>query len=194
MEMIKVSEIVKGETTHPNWSSGSVYPLESFDEGDKTVVKYVMNKTINNRSYSRKFPKEIKLTLKLCWVLGFLRGEGFNGLGKSTYHRFGVTNKNPKLVNFVLNELDFCGLLIKNNLPDNSIEIMHFSGKKEEVIKYWSSSLNVPVYKIKIKHYRHQFEKSKYGVCHVYLTDVLLRRIVDILHEKIIEKNSEGRI
>lgn len=188
MESIKISELVCGKRTHPNWSTGSTYPLESFREGNETIVKYVMTKTITKKVYTRRFPNEIKLTSSFCWILGFLKGEGFNGLGKSTYHRFGVTNKDSALINFVLDELNKSGLLSKNSLPDNSIEIMHFSGDKKSVVNYWKRHLDLPASKIKVKSYKHQFKKSEYGVCHVYLTDVLLRRIVDLVHEEIIRK------
>ena len=51
------------------------------------------------------------------------------------------------------------------------------------VINYWSKKLNLPTSKVKC------FEKEKrtkdYCVCHIYLSDILLRRIIDLIIEHI---------
>ena len=184
MKIVKIADLVSGEYTYPNWSSGSVYPLESYDEGDETIVKYTVTNTIMRRPYSRRFPKEILLTTKLCWALGFLKGEGMNSRNPSSYHRFGVTNKDSKLINFVLDELFKSGLLKKENIPDKSFQILHCSADLREVQIYWAKKLGVPKSKIRPYDNKHIFKKSKYGICHFYITDVLLRRIVDLVHEK----------
>lgn len=186
-ETIKICEIISGKETYPNWSTGTTYPLKFELDEDEIIIYYIMTKTIMNKVYSRKFPKEIKLTPSFCWALGFIKGEGMNSLNKSSYHRFGVTNKNPKLISYVLEELDKSNLLKKEKIPDRSFQILHWFSTPREVVNYWSNKLNVPKEKINPYNDKNSLKRTKFGTCHFYITDVLLRRIIDIISEKIFD-------
>ncbi len=70
-----------------------------------------------------------------------------------------------------------------NILPHGSCHIIH-SFDSTNALNYWGKHLNLE--KLKFKIINDHYNNSKFGVCHVYLSDVLLRRVVDELNEYII--------
>ena len=178
---IKINELVEGRLTYPNWTTNSTYPLKTKDYGEDIIIYY---KTKGNRKISRFFPKEINLTHRLSYVFGLLKGEGSTSLGKSNYRRFTITNADYRIINLILEELDKNNLFKKSNLIDKSIHLLHHTELKNKVIDYWSKKLNLP--KRKFKCFDDKSKTSPFGVCHVYISDVLLRRIIDLIHDEFI--------
>ncbi|MBT3984861.1 hypothetical protein HOD38_02955 [archaeon] len=181
MVNIILKKIVKNKKTYPSWSTGSTYFLESKEKEENIEIYY---KTKSNRKISRIFPKKLNLTPKLAYALGFIKGEGANALGKSNYRRFTLTNADPKIMLFVLKELDKNNLLKISNLKREAIHLLHHNKSDSEVINYWSRNLNLP--KKLFKCFEDKNKTSDYGVCHVYVSDVLLRRVIDLIHEKFL--------
>ncbi|MBU0980924.1 MAG: hypothetical protein KJ709_09045, partial [Nanoarchaeota archaeon] len=177
---INIQKLVKGKYTYPSWSTNSTYQLRSRICGNEIEVYYI---TKSNRKISRIFPKHISISHRLSYVLGFLKGEGSNSLGKSNYRRFTITNTDPEIMKFVLMELDRNDLFHTIDLIDKSVHLLHFTLPYKKVIEYWSNKLNLN--KNKFKCFHDEKRTSPYGVCHIYISDVLLRRIVDLIHEKI---------
>ena len=178
---INIKKLVNGEYTYPNWSTSSRYSLRTKNQGKDIEVYYI---TKSNRKISRLFPKYINLSVELSYVLGLLMGEGSNSLGKSNYRRFTITNSNPKVIDVVLEELDKNSIYKKSDLIDKSIHLLHHTKNESAVIKYWSTKLKLP--KNKFKCFNDENKTSPFGVCHVYISDVLLRRVIDLIHNKFL--------
>ena len=183
---INLKEIIKNKKTYPNWTTSTEYELCS-EELDKNLINiyYIINKGVQ-RKIQRTFPKIISIDPQFTLAAGLIKGEGSNSLGKSSYRRFTFTNSNPEIINFVLSELEKKDLFRKKLLIDKSIHLIHTTKKEKEVIKYWSKRLNLP--KSKFKCFDDKMKTSDYGVCHIYISDVLLRRVIDLIIEKIINQ------
>jgi len=179
MIKINILKIIEGKKTYPSWSTGRTYSLQTKDLGDKIVIYY---KIENGRIIKRTFPKILNLTPKLSYALGILEGEGATALGKSNYRRFTMTNSDPKVINIVLNELEKHGLFSKNDLKVNNVQIVHYTDSEKEVFDYWSKQLRIPV--TKFKSFDMEKKTTKKGVCHIYVSDVLLRRVIDLIKEE----------
>jgi hypothetical protein len=182
---IEIQEIIKGKYTYPNWSTSTSYALKCKEVNDRIVCVYYITKS--NKKVSRNFPKNIILTPKLTFILGLIKGEGANALGKSNYRRFTFTNSDWELIDNVLNLLDENKFFLKEKLPGRSLQLIHFIGKEKEVIDFWSKKLKLP--RSKFKCFNDKRKTTKYGVCHIYISDVLLRRIIDLIIETILIKN-----
>ena len=176
---IKIKNLIKGKKTYPNWSTKLTYDLKSKDKDGNVLVYY---KTKQNKIFSRLCPSEINLTPKLCYVLGFLKGEGSTSLGSSNYRRFTITNSDSTIIYQVLQELEKSKLFKKEKIIRKSIHLLHFQESKEKVINYWSRKLKLP--KDKFKCFNDERKTSLFGVCHIYISDVLLRRVIDLIHEE----------
>ncbi|MFH1134162.1 MAG: hypothetical protein V1735_06760 [Nanoarchaeota archaeon] len=179
---LSINRLIKGKKTYPTWSTESCHRLavENYNQG--VIVFYF---TKGKRKISRRFPKNIALSPKFCYALGFLKGEGSNSLGKSNYRRFTITNSDPVILSFVLNELGKNQLFQPDDLIDKSVHLIHFTKSPSEVIAYWSNMLSIP--KKKFVCFYDKKRTSPFGVCHIYISDVLLRRVVDLFHEKMIK-------
>ena len=136
---------------------------------------------------SRIFPKTLTLTPLFIYALGILVGEGATALGKSNYRRFTVTNSDYRIIKVVLDQLEQNDLFQKRDLIDKSLHLLHFTKSNDEVIRYWSKSLGLP--KSRFKCFDMERKTKPYGVCHVYISDVLLRRVIDLIHEFIFKKS-----
>lgn len=188
MAVISIKKVLKGTLTYPSWSTKSQYLLQ-FENIDKEKIKayYIITKGPIKRKIQNIFPKKIKLDPGFCWMLGFIKGEGMNSTRGKSYYRFLITNKNPSLINKVLEELEKSKLFSKKDLSPKSIHILHSNGPKKIVEKYWSQQLNMSRSLINIgKNEKNPLKKSKYEVCHVYISNVLLRLLIDKLNERII--------
>jgi len=176
---INIKKLVEGRKTYPTWTTNSSYIIKTQDIGNNILVYYI---TKSNRKISRVFPNEINLTPKLSYVLGLIKGEGSTSLGKSNYRRFTLTNSNPRIINLIFKELDKNNLFKKSDLINKSVHLLHYIKSKDEVIDYWSKKLNLS--KNKFKCFDDKTKTSLFGVCHVYISDVLLRRVIDIIHDE----------
>ncbi len=185
MISISVQEIINNKQTYPSWTTNSTYPIECKNLGNETLVYYVIK---GNRKISRIFPKNIELSPRLSYALGFLKGEGSTSLGKSNYRRLTITNSIPEIIKLVIDELDKNDLFSKEKIIDKSISILHHTLPDEEVIDFWSKQLQL--YKSKFRCYDDKSKTSQHGVCHVYISDVLLRRVIDLMHDYFNNANS----
>jgi len=184
---INLSELITDKRTYPNWSTGTTYLLKFEDLGNKILIYYISGKTIMKKRYSKIFNKYIELTPGLCWALGFYKGDGLNSINGYSYHQFSITNKNPKMLNKVIKELDRAKLITRDKYPDRCFQIMNSNGNKKEIVKYWSKHLGFEPDKFLVKRYKHELRKSYFGICHITIGDVFLRRIIDLLNEFIIK-------
>ena len=176
---INIEKLVQGSNTYPSWTTNSVYPLKAQSNEKNTLIYY---KVCSGRIVSRTFPKEIDLSPNFCYVLGLLKGEGSTSLGKSNYRRLTITNSDPEIINAVLDELDKSNFFKKSDIINKSVHLLHFTKPKEDVINYWSKSLRLS--KTRFKCFNSKTKTSEYGVCHVYISNVLLRRVIDLIQTK----------
>jgi len=135
---------------------------------------------------SKIFPRHIKLTPGLCWALGFFKAEGLSSIKSKCYYRFNITNKNPIHLKKVLDELNKAGLLTKPQIKGKCFQIHHFANHPEQARKYWADKLNFPVDMFSAQDYNHNLKREGNGVCHFDISAVLLRRILDLINDKII--------
>ena len=96
-----------------------------------------------------------------------------------------MTNADYQIIKIVLEELDKNNIFKKSSLIDKSIHLLHYTESKNKVVDYWSKKLNLP--KRKFKCFDDKSKTSPFGVCHVYISDVLLRRIIDLIHDEFIK-------
>jgi hypothetical protein len=178
MNSIKIKELVNGKETYPSWSTNSTYSIYTKELGNQIEVYYYIK---GNRKISRIFPNEIILNPRFCYCLGFLKGEGPTSLGKSNYRRVTITNTNPEILNLVFEELENSNLFLKSQIIKHSISLLHHTKTDQEVINYWSKKLTLP--KNKFRCYDDKSKTSDFGVCHIYISDVLLRRVIDLIHD-----------
>ncbi|MFH1409497.1 MAG: hypothetical protein ABIH34_06305 [Nanoarchaeota archaeon] len=178
---INIKELIKGNKTYPTWSTGSCHQLYATNEKQNTIKIFYTTKS--KRIISRVFPKKLTLSPEFCYVLGFLKGEGSNSLGKSNYRRFTITKSDPDIMKFVLKILEKNKLLSLSRLINKSCHLIHFKLTEKKVIEYWSEKLKLPEEKFKC--FEDKNKTSLFGVCHIYISDVLLRRVVDLIQEKI---------
>jgi len=184
---IDLMDLLKEEYTYPNWSSGMKYKLETEIINEEEIyVFYYSTKTIMKKRFQRKFPRYIYLTPGFCWGLGFFKGEGLNSIRGTSYRRFIITNKSPTCLNKFLDELNNSKLLLKSAIKGKCFQIHHFLNSADEVVNYWSNKLNFPKKMFSPLNYDDGFKKEGNGVCHFDKGDVLLRRIFDIINNKII--------
>jgi hypothetical protein len=180
---IITEELIKGKKTYPTWTTNSKYPLCSKKLNNKEVlIYYIVDKGIK-RKIERKFPAIIDCDPSFCWIISLIKGEGSNSLGKSSYRRFTITNKDPIVIKKIIKELEEKKLFHSEQLSPKSCHLLHFTGKEEQVISYWSRKLELS--RDKFKCFSAEKRTSIYGVCHIYLSDALLRRIIDLTNDKI---------
>ncbi|MBI2144594.1 hypothetical protein HYU17_05620 [Candidatus Woesearchaeota archaeon] len=174
---IDLGKLVDGIKTYPSWTTGRQYPLciQAIDNEHIEIFYQIAGPV--KRKISRQFPRELKLRSRFIWALGFLKGEGSNALGKSNYRRFTITNTNPEFLRIVLDELESMHLFQRENLSNTGVNVLHAKEAESTVRAFWSRELCIPVEKI--RYYGDKVKTSKNGVCHIYISDVLLRRVVD---------------
>lgn len=180
---IHIKELIKNKCSYPSWTTSSSYPLKYKEFNNECQIYYM---TKSNKKITRTFPKIIKLTPILAYVFGFLKGEGPTSLGKSNYRRLTITNTDPIIMGLTLKELEKAGLFRTAQLTKNSSHIMHHTKTDLESTQFWSDKIKLP--KSKFKCFKAKPGRNPFGVCHIYISDVLLRRIIDLIHEKICNK------
>jgi hypothetical protein len=90
------------------------------------------------------------------------------------------------MISMTLSESDNSNLFKKSSLIDKSIHIMHHTKPNEEAVKYWSDMLRLPLAIFKC--FKAKPGRNPFGVCHVYISNVLLRKVIDMIHEEIFLK------
>ncbi|MFH1649644.1 MAG: hypothetical protein ABIA93_03780 [Candidatus Woesearchaeota archaeon] len=173
---IELAELLNDLNTYPSWTTGNEYPLQVRQVGDYIEVFYT---TSQGKTFTRAFPAKIELSNCLAFSLGLIKGEGANAKGKSNYRRFHFTNANPMLISHVLRNLEKSGLLEISSIKAGAFHLLHFKDKESAVVTWWAKQLSLS------PNYFRCFESEKRttskGVCHLYISDVLLRRVVDAL-------------
>lgn len=181
-QTVELKDLVEGKLTYASWSTSNSYLLKCKELDEQNVLVFYITKS--NKTFSRKFPRLVSITPKFACVLGLIKGEGANALGKSNYRRFTFTNSDCELVKQVLDTLSENKFLLKENLRKKSIYLMHFQNEESAVIGHWSKKLDLPVSKFRCIE---TTDKTRdYGICHVYISDVLLRRVIDIMIDFIL--------
>jgi ribosomal protein L22 len=181
-QIVQLKALIDGKFTYTSWSTNSSYMLKSKGLDNQNILVYYITKS--NKVFSREFPKFISITPKFACILGLIKGEGANALGKSNYRRFTFTNSDCELVKKVLDTLIENKLLMRENLKEKSIYIMHYQKEESTVLKHWSRKLEFPLSKFRCIE---TVDKTRdYGICHVYVSDVLLRRVIDIMIDSIL--------
>lgn len=180
-DIIEIKKIIKNKFTYPSWTNNNSYPLKYSEmHADQIEVYY---RTVQNKKYSRMFPNNILLSPKNSFILGLIKGEGANALGKSNYRRFTFTNSDWYLIKIVLDFLEKNGFLDLNKISNKSFHILHHRKSNTKAIKYWSEKLNIS--KKFFVCFSDKNLTSNFGVCHFYHSDVLLRRIIDLIIDTI---------
>jgi hypothetical protein len=185
---MKISRLIEDKFTYPNWNSNAAYPLQAKESKSNIEVYYIVK---GNRKVGRQFPKEIDISSSFSYALGLLKGEGSNSLGKSNYRRFTITNSDPRVIRFLVKQLESAGLLSISELKEGSFHLLHHTATDNEAIEYWSKPLNLP--ESFFKCFDDKTKTTPYGVCHVYLSDVLLRRVIDLLHELVMNASTNHK-
>jgi hypothetical protein len=185
MEEVAISKLIEGKKTYPSWTTGRVYPLKTRTINDKCLVYYEPKGRVKRR-IERVFPEKIALSSRFIWTLGFLKGEGSNALGKSNYRRFTITNTDARCLKIVIAELEKSELWKKEQLSNTGVNILHAKKDELETREFWAKGLAIPLEKI--KYYKTSERTSEFGVCHIYISDVLLRRVFDEINEFVMRK------
>jgi len=182
MKTLDLAKILNGRRTYPAWSSGKTCPLEI--EFDSNKVKITYERRNGGRRPRATYPRFIKFTPNLVWVIGFLKGEGSQSKGKSAYRRFTVTNNDPQALRFVIRTLKETGFV--DELPDGCIKIGRSDPNRDgELLSYWSRELGVPKSKFYFPPKPDSVKRAKFGTCHLYVSDVLLRLTIDAIAEHV---------
>lgn len=184
---IDLCKLVDGIKTYPSWTTSRQYSLGVQTIDDEHIKIFYQIAGPIKRKISRQFPRKLKLNPRFIWALGFLKGEGSNSLGKSNYRRFTITNTNPEFLRIVLDELESMHLFRRENISNTGVNVLHAKEAESIVRAFWSAELCIPVEKI--RYYDDKVKTSKYGVCHIYISDVLLRRVVDEVSSCIMKES-----
>lgn len=175
-------KILQGVKTYPSWYSNNSYDLITIPEGNKLFVTY----NSKGKRGKRYFPRHLSITPDLLWTLGFIEGEGSNSKNKSAYRRFMVTNSNPLKMKFVLDVLEKHKILARASLPRNSIRVRYgLHHDKRKLAKFWAEKLKVNADKIYLSTKADPLKTAEYGVCDIYISDVILRRVTDRIREYV---------
>ncbi len=181
MECIDLQSIIRDEETYPSWSTGRRYKLKVFEEYDNEItIGYV---TVSNRKFMRKFPKQITVSQELLWLIGFARGEGTQSTGKSGHIRFTLTNANARLMKNAISILCKTGLINRDSIyAKNALRINRSENHDDtKLLIFWKKELSAPKSAFYFAPKRDKNKKKINGVCHLYITDALLRRIFDLV-------------
>jgi len=179
---VDLYKILQGVKTYPSWYSNNSYDLITIPEGNKLFVTY----NSKGKRGKRYFPRSLSITPDLLWTLGFIEGEGSNSTNKSAYRRFMITNSNPTKMKFVLDVLEKHQILARASLPRNSIRVRYgLQHDKGKLAKFWREKLKVSLDKIYLSTKADPLKTSEYGVCDIYISDVILRRVTDRIREYV---------
>lgn len=181
--LLDLERLLSSVNTYPS-AKNNTYKLNTKKlTPNELEVYYIITAGATKKRILRKFPAKIKLTPELAWSLGFIKGEGANSKGTSNYRRFTLTNSDPVNVLFVMRALTEAKIIDKDNLKAGTIQIMHSTGPPQKVVNYWQKNLRVKKEAIKIVN--DSDKRNYFGICHLYISDVLLRRVVDVLNETL---------
>lgn len=176
-DRINLSNLIEGKLTYPTWSTGRQYPLTVKKSGNKIIVSY---QNSGNKQLNRIFPSYVKITPRLLWFFGFIYGEGSKSQKSSAYRRFTITNSDSKPMKLALDVLEDIKFLNRKDIPIRSIKIARSQYHNDEkLLNVWKHELKVTPNKFYMSPKYDENKKTEYGVCHIFISDVLLRRVMD---------------
>jgi len=177
---IDLVKLLDGVETYPNWSTQKTYKLKTSYDKKTVTVTY----DCPSKRPKRSFNRYVNAEKDLFWMFGFLEGESLNSIKSSSYKRFIVTNNNPKRMKLVLDILERYNFVTRKNLPKNSIRIRYGQNlNKNALPDYWAKKLQVKKDKIYLAKKPDILKKSERGLCDIYISDVLLRRVLDAIKD-----------
>ncbi len=181
---LDLCDIIIGKKTYPNWTTGNEYQLQVFENTQQYAI--IGYRTIHGHTFKRKFPRFLEINNSFLWLIGFIRGEGSHSKGKSGYLRFTLTNSDSYLMKNAINSLIKSGLINRKTLPVRSIKIGRSSLHDDsELMEHWGKELGFSKEYFYFTNKRDENKKQKFGTCHLYISDVLLRRVMDIILDHI---------
>lgn len=184
---VSVEKLIRGASTYAT-RYGNSYPLKIRHHGKNRVeVYYTITKGAVRREVGRIFPERVRVDSSFMWVLGLLRGEGLMSSGaRSSMYRFAVVNNDPSIIRAVMEVLANSRLINFGNIKRKFIRITYgFQTETNGLADYWAKELGVPLEIIDIARTPHHLKKARYGSCTLIISDVLLRRIIDLLADRI---------
>jgi hypothetical protein len=187
--IIDIADLVRGLSTYPN-RSASRYKLRCRNNGPESIeVYYEITKGAVMRTVRRKFPRYIAINERFIWVLGLLRGEGLRSIGpRSSMYRFSVVNNDLAVIKAVIVVLDesrvarFDDIKTKGGLT--RISYGPYCNVRR-ARKYWAEGLGITISKVEMARKAEPQKRARMGSCMFTLNDVLLRRIMDLIAERV---------
>jgi len=180
---VLIEKLVEGASTYTT-RDGNSYPLKvrHFDK-NRIEVYYTITKGAVRREVKRIFPRRLAIDNRFVWILGLLRGEGLiSNTARSSMYRFAVVNNDPFVIRTVMHVLRKSGLVDFRQIKRKFIRITYgFKIKKDALASYWAKQLGVPVEVIDVAKSPQQLKKAEHGSCTLIISDVLLRRVFDLL-------------
>lgn len=186
MNKIDLTILLKGKYTYPSRIKGIKYPINTQIINKKTINVYYDITSGIKRRIEGTFPRYIYLSPGFCWALGFFKGEGVNSIINGSYRRFSIINRNPKYIKKFLDEILHSGLLEKSRLEQRCFQIHHYANALSKTRRYWAKELKIPGERIIMVNDKQSLKKKENGVCRFDISNVLLRKIVDLINEKIL--------
>jgi len=108
-------------------------------------------------------------------------------------YRFAVVNNDPSIIRAVMNVLANGRLVDFDKIKGKFIRITYgFQSEKDSLADYCAKQLDVPLKVIDIAETPHHLKKARYGSCTLIISDVLLRRVFDLLAVHIVRSLFRG--
>ena len=189
MNRVDLRILLKDRYTYPSRIKGKEYPIYTQLINKKMINVYYDVTCGIKRRIQGTFPRYIYLSPGFCWALGFFKGEGVNSIINGSYRRFSIINRNPKYIKKFLDEIINSGLLEKSRLEQRCFQIHHYANVISKTRKYWAKELKIPEERIIMVNDKKSLKKNENGVCRFDISNVLLRKIIDLLNEKILKNN-----
>ncbi|MDA4127572.1 MAG: hypothetical protein OK452_10305 [Thaumarchaeota archaeon] len=189
--IISIGSIVQGKSTYQS-RGGHSYILQTRDISESEIeVSYEITGGAVRRRIARVFPREVEVDPRFIWVLGLLRGEGLKSIGpRSSMYRFYVVNNDYLVIRAVVRVLDESRLERWEHMKNRNGLVRISYGPacdKSEVRKYWAEKLGMPGRDIDLAAHAEPQKRARYGSCMLTMSDVLLRRVVDLIAQLVYE-------
>lgn len=75
-----------------------------------------------------------------------------------------------------------------DNLPDHCLKILRSDPERDnELLDYWSTQLEVSKSKFYLPPKPDKIKHVRFGVCHVYISNVIFRLVIDAIAEYVFD-------
>jgi hypothetical protein len=186
---LSVADLASGKTTYRNRYGRSYVLRTKCIQGSKVEMSYEITHGAAKRIVRRIFPGYIEVNGRLLWILGLLKGEGLSSVGsRSSMYRFCVVNNDPSVIRAVMRVLDDSGLepLARMRTRCGLIRISYGPHcDKQETKEFWARELGLGNQEINLARNSERQKRAIHGSCMLTLSDVLLRRVFDLVAEKV---------